>query len=366
MARDSDLVHLIAGGLEYKSWMTAKISRAIDRMCSSFSLEVSEAWATENEPWAILPYTPVQLLLGDTVVMTGYVDDYTPSFDGMNHRVAITGRGKTQDITDCMPDVPSGQFKGYTLDAIARALCAPFGIGVVVAATLGENLQDTTMERAETDYSFLERLGRLSGVLFTDDENGNLVLAQTGTARATDALAQGVNIIGGNGKLSGGKRFSQYTLKGQHGISAVSPSVQTSQQAIAYDPGVPRYRPHVAMAESQLDQAGMQARVTWQARYAAARGAEANVTVRGWRQSDGSLWQLNTLVACTIPYLRMDQDMLIVGVDYTQDASGTRTDLRLGDPAGYTPDPAQVKLYKKHGTGKGGTGNSWSGAGGIK
>jgi hypothetical protein len=46
--------------------------------------------------------------------------------------VRITGCSKTEDIVDCTPDIRGGQFAGYKLDAIARAIASLFKIDVVV------------------------------------------------------------------------------------------------------------------------------------------------------------------------------------------------------------------------------------------
>jgi prophage tail gpP-like protein len=75
-------------------------------------------------------------------------------------------------------------------------------------------------------------------------------------------------------------------------------TVQTQQRAEAVDIGVPRYRPRVTMAESQLDVAGMQLRANWQRNFAFGHATEANVTVPGWRQPDGTLWRINRMARC--------------------------------------------------------------------
>ena len=65
--------------------------------------------------------------------------------------------------------------------------------------------------------------------------------------------------------------------------------VQTEVDGEAHDPGVPRYRPHVVMAESTAAGPTTMQRAMRQAKYDAARGTQARLIVPGWRQSDGSL-----------------------------------------------------------------------------
>ena len=256
------------------------------------------------------------------------------------------------------------------------AVCQPFGINVVIETPAAQTFPDATLSRYQTAFDFLENLARLSGVLLTDDAMGNLVLTTAGTERAAGRLVQGQNILRASAKLSDEKRFSIYKVKGQNAIGSASPNWDTaggirSQAAptgvivngvaTALDMGVTRFRPHVSGAEAQLDQAGMQRRVNWERNFNFGRSVSAEVSVAGWRQPDGSLWEINRLATCTAPFLHLDQDLLIVEVQHTiDDQIGRRTTLRLGSVEGYTPDPGQVKVHCKRGR-KGKTAPDWDG-----
>ena len=139
-------------------------------------------------------------------------------------------------------------------------------------------------------------------------------------------------------------------------------SVKTQMEASAADTGVPRYRPRVVMAESQLTLQQMQLRANWMAAFAAGKSTEAKITVQGWRQPDGTLWTTNQIVSVTSSYLGIDQDLLIVTVEFSlDDKGGHQTHLTVGPVQGYTPDPGEVKI-KKAKKGKG-SGVNWNGAG---
>ncbi len=124
-------------------------------------------------------------------MLTGYIDNYLSEVGADRHAVRVTGRSKTEDIVDCTPDIKGGQFAGYKLDAIARAIASLFKIDVVVQTDVVEPFPDATIERHETGFAFLERLCRLRSVLATDDEQGRLVLTRAGNDRTHDALLQG-------------------------------------------------------------------------------------------------------------------------------------------------------------------------------
>lgn len=374
MAPADDLTLLI-GGRAYAGWMKARLARGIDRFCADFDVEVSERWQGQNAPWQIQPFQACQIRIGSDTVLTGYVEAYKPRFDARMHRVRICGRSRTCDLVECTPDIPSGQYRGYTLEAICRGVCALFGISVVVNTDATMVVADATIERCETAYTFLERLGRLAGVLMTDDADGNLVLCGVGATRASGALVQGQNILRAEADLDVRRRFSDYIVKGQTGETAgsgaggiyrdlagpgpvIGPSatgpVNCGLRAVAHDGSVPRYRPHVTLAESQLGAAQMQQRANWQMHYAFGRATKARIEVAGWRQPDGTLWRENQIVPVTAPWLQVDQDLLVVGVDYRIDEhEGRVTTLSVGPVEGYTPDPGQVRIHKHKGKGAG-------------
>jgi prophage tail gpP-like protein len=65
----------------------------------------------------------------------------------------------------------------------------------------------------------------------------------------------------------------------------------------------------------------------------------AEITVAGWRQGDGSLWQPNQLVAVYAPWLGLDRDLLVSSVEFASDAhAGTTTTLQLVHPDAYLPE----------------------------
>jgi prophage tail gpP-like protein len=379
-----DIPTLTIDGMIYAGWTELRVTRALLRCAGDFDIAVSERWGGQDAPWVIAPYSKVVVSLGNDPVLTGYVDGYAPNFDAKSHGVRITGRSRTEDLIDCKPDIASGQFAGYTLDAIARALGVLFDIEVVIETdAAAEVVADAKMERSETAFTFLERLCRLAGVLLCDDALGRLVLTQAGATRANGAIVQGDNILHATGQVNVHKRFSTYIVKGQHGVggakgggldlSALSgpgPShyagkasgvVQTGQVAHADDLGVPRYRPHVSLAESQMSQAQMQLRANWQRAYAYGQSVKMHVTVQGWRQPDGTLWTLNQLVPLTSSYLGIDADLLAAEIEYLlRPHDGRTTRLLLGPIEGYTPDPGQVKT-KKHKGKKGGSAIDLSG-----
>src|SRR5665213_1347432 len=357
-------VTLTVAGQIYTSWTAIRVTRGLKRAASDFSIEVTEAWAGTAggvaAPWRIPPFAACVVADDGDPILTGYVDDYLPSFGPADHRVAIAGRSRTCDLIDCMPLFDSNQFKGYTLAAMAKALGAAFGVGVVVQTDVGGGFPDATFERAETAFDFLENLARMRGILLTDDEHGNLVLTVAGSGKAAGALIQGENVLSARGKLSGRDRFSQYTIRSQVGMAAAQ-EVDTAVKAIAKDPAVPRFRPWADLAESMALTADAQLRANWERAHRAGEAISATLTVPEWRQPNGTLWKVNQLVPVKSPYLEIDTTLLISKLGFLLDAQGKRTEITVSPPSAFTPEP--ITAAAAFG---GGTNPQWDGVTAVK
>jgi prophage tail gpP-like protein len=78
-------------------------------------------------------------------------------------------------------------------------------------------------------------------------------------------------------------------------------------------------------------------------------------TVQGWRQSDGSLWEVNSLVKVTDELLGLEMmTMLITKVTYTINESGLITQLECVPPDGFRAETSSSGSDSKGWKGKSG------------
>lgn len=352
-----DVPQLTVDGRIYAGWTEVRVSRGMDRAAGDFTLSVAERWPGQAEDWPILPFAPVEIRFGADLVLTGYVDRVMPALSAGGREVKVSGRSKTADLVDCTPLV-GAEFRRATLPAIARALAQPFGIEVVEEVTPGAPFALEAVDRTDTAWATIERLARMRGVLATDDAAGRLVLTRTASRRASGALVQGRNVEAAAATINVVKRFSAYiVLSQQPGAAALDPGGDGDEpdgepgelpgagsapgiEAIAEDPDVPRFRPRVLRAEGQGGVADARARAKWAASTARGLALQATVTVAGWRQPDGRLWQANELAKVVIPYLRLDHEMIIMEITYLLSPStGRTTELVLCPPEALTLEP---------------------------
>lgn len=335
-----DLV-LKINGQNYQGWTEARVTRALKECASSFDFSVTERWAGRQGIWQIRPFDKAEVTIGGQTVLTGYVEHYNPAYDKDTHAVRVAGRSKTCDIVDCMPDVSPGEYDGYTLDKVAKALAAPFGIDVVVECDMGAAFPDVTLEKTETAFQLLEKLARARGVIVTDNAKGNLVLTQAGKKKAVSSLTEGENILYASAKLAVDQRFQKYVVLSQTPLAYDGDDARIDGQGCATDGSVPRFRRFAEMSENPLDDDLAKKRAAWRARHECALGTEATIAVVGYRQKDaGDLWDTNLLIPVNSPMLAMKGQFLIGKVSYTIDGSGgSRTELTVAPPDAFTPDP---------------------------
>lgn len=365
-----DTVDLLIGGAIYSGWTEFRVSRAMDRAAGDFDITVTERWPGRTEAWRILPFGEVEIRLGSDPVLKGYVDVVEPETDAKTHRVRIRGRSKTCDLVDCTPELRGTEFRGTTLPAIARALAQPFGIEVVTEVPDGAPFGVEAKEKTDTAWRTIERLGRLRGVICHDDEQGRLVLARAGERRAAGSLELGRNLLAASARIDVSKRFSRYVSMTQRQTGAAvsrdgdgdaddaeeaeqaNAGVQVSVTGVATDPDVPRYRPKIFRAEGAGDTAFAQQRAVWAAATARAKSLQVEATVQSWRKADGALWRLNELVPIKADWLRLDHDLLVIGVEFTLGQEGRRTKLTLTPREALLPEPLRPAR-----TGRGGGGS---------
>lgn len=351
---EDDSLTLTVNGRVYEGWTEAHVTRSLEQCASVFELEVTERWAGRDGSWQIKSFDTAVISLGADKVMTGYVEEYLPAYDGNTHSVRITGRSKTCDLVDCMPEIKGGQFNGYTIDKIARALCAPFGIEVVVEADVGAPMPDATIDKCETAHAFLEKLCRVRGILACDDADGRLVLTSVGTASASGALIEGQNIKTASGRLTANQRFQKYIVLSQAPLGYDGEDAHLDTIGTATDSGCPRYRRFAEMAETPGDAAIAALRARWRAARNYGQSTQATLGVQGWRQPDGTLWPVNQLVPVQSPMLAINRPLLIGAVTYSLGEEGRLTTLTVMPPQAYQPAPDSKKKHK-------GTADNWEG-----
>ena len=198
----SDTLTIKTGGKILGGWLSARIERGIERLPSSYVIEITEFYPGQSGVAVVQPGAPAQVYAGSDLLLTGWIDVYSPRYEAEQHQVRIEGRSLCEDLVDCsiVPPVPGlgptgWQFSGGSIGQWAEVICAPFKIPVSLPQgdfKLDAN-QVFTINPGETAYQLLQTMSRNAMVLLYDDPQGRLVISQAGTVRAGSPLVEGVN-----------------------------------------------------------------------------------------------------------------------------------------------------------------------------
>ena len=412
----SNLVRLLVGGQEYGGWKSVRIGAGIERQARDFDLEVTDRWPGQTGvPRRIQPGDACQVFIGQDLVLTGYVDATPIRYDGRSVSVAVRGRSKTADLVDCCP-LPSGkaigcsagggkqpwgdvkgpdgklgtvvpapaksasQWRNNKLEAIAATLASPYGVRVITEIDTGKVITDHQVQVGETVFESIDRMMRIRHVLSTDNERGDLVFIDVGSAgSAGTAIETGKNVLSCSTDLDYKGVFSDYIVKGQRAGSDDAYASDASeeegdasddeaegqgeqrtnaigQSATSTDARAKRRRILVIKQSGQADDGTCKDRADYERAHRAAKALQTTYTLTGWRQEDGSLWRPNLLVRVRDAVVGFNVQMVIAEVAYVLNAQGLRTELKVGPVDGYRSKAGQLKKSKSQ---KGG-GQDWS------
>lgn len=335
-------------GRKIRGWKEIRITRGMERCPSDFEVAITELYPDDAKALVIQPGDSFRALLGEDLIMTGYIDRLTISSESYRHSLTVSGRSKCSDLVDCGAEWPGGQISGSSALEIATKLAQPYGISVIGDVDTGQPIPQFNLNYGETPFEVIERIGRYRGLLAYDNVDGNLVLARVGSRRAASGFTQGQNVQRASVRYAQDQRFSEYavTLLTTQTLSDIGNIEAFDGKAV--DDGIRRHRRRYVVVESAyggLDVA--QLRAAWEANRRIGRGAMLSVTTDSWRDAAGELWEPNTLVPLDLPILKIPASSLwpadrygcISEVTYVRDNSGTRAELLIMPPAAFDIQP---------------------------
>ena len=325
-------IELYVNGSKYEGWKSGYVNRSVEAAAGAFELLSVDKWDREKKPWRIYPGDKCHVKIDGETLITGYVDKVSPSISASEHSITISGRDATCDIVDCSAVVPSFEIRGHTIGGLAAFLCKPFGIKVVDESGDGEVIPVVAVQPGETVFTCLEREARKKDVTLTNNGTGVLLLGKVGTGRANDRLVQGKNLLSASAEYDYSGRFSEYIIKAQASATGNAETAwnppKNAVEGRHTDGNIKRYRPLIITAESESFEKSAQTRAIKEALVRAGDSTAVNVTVAGWVQSNGDLWPLGAYVAVDIPYLYINDDLIISEIKYNVNPSLT-TELTL-------------------------------------
>ncbi|NLS02326.1 hypothetical protein HGP14_02940 [Rhizobium sp. P32RR-XVIII] len=264
------------------------------------------------------------------VLLTGYVRDVRPSHDATSRELMATICSRTVDATECSVEHPTGEVMNKDLAAIAKEFDG-LGIGIESDGTLPVEPRHK-LHVGETLFSTIERRARGRGILIYDTPKGKLKLTTKPEGTHTGGLIWGKNIEQASSEITERGRHSAVKVRGQ--ASEGTGKQQLRAEATARDAGVTRSRPLIIVHEGETTVDRLKKRADWGVKRGAGYAATASITVTGWRDAGGTIWNRNWLVYVEDSWIGIEGMMVIKSVTLTQESEGqgTYAVLSLADP----------------------------------
>ena len=355
-----DDITLTVGGVNWTGWESLQASRSVDAMAGAFSLGLANRVQYGGAALPLSPGVDCVLACGADTLVTGFIDSVSQSLDSGRHGITVSGRDRSADIVDASAVHAPGSWKGASLTDICSALCAPFGVPVTLEGDQGQPFTAFQIQPGESVAEAMQRLLKQRELVAMPDGKGGLRLARLAQETLSAVLQEGVNVLSASVTFDASARFSEYVVTGQKQGTDQDFGKACSVRATVTDEQITRYRPLVIRASQQGGAAYMHQRARWEMTTRRAEGTSVQVTVQGWRDSAGRLWEPGVLVPVHLPALGISQSLLIGEVTWTRDAGGTTTQLTLKDPAAWQPEPeAAQKSTASGASSSSGSGTNW-------
>ncbi|WP_407529441.1 contractile injection system protein, VgrG/Pvc8 family [Methylobacterium oryzisoli] len=323
------------GGV-FRDWINVAVEQSFGNpnWMRTFRLIVAEP--SEHLQLRLKPGDRVDIALaGKVVIQEGYISRRQAAIAPQQHLVQIEGYSKAGTITEASVDVPGGQFRNYSVDAIAKRVLQPYGLNFKVEngpEGWQEKFPNVSVRYGETPFDLVSRLCSQRGLWLHADESGNLIAGPKSGGGAM--FAEGVNILAANCMIEMPSVASLVGSSQAQGSDSLFGKKAAEIQAKTDVSGGPKGTKRIVLAEMPLTQKELQARVNMEAAALAASQLRVSLTYQGWLNPSGSLWNLGESVTVRSPALFPIQggqmELRLWGYVYSQDvAGGTTTTLEL-------------------------------------
>ena len=328
---------LVDGGL-WSAFRRCAVSASLDAAARNFRIDVAfEPGATATAAIFRAGAT-LTILANGAPLLTGFVDRYRPSGDRSLQRATIEGRSRGADAIDGAALHTTGRFEDKTLLDIAQELDAA-GVGFTASADL-PTIPRAQIRPGESLFQMLERYARAQNITLRGLASGGIDFYDAQQApRHAGGLVEGVNLLTWEADHNWSERHSRYIVRGQKlkGFGADALEIE----AIAKDEAVGRNRPLIIIAPDDIDEPRAKREAKHRRDRRAGRSLSANVSVQGFRDDGGEIWEPGRLIYVESAGMNLQGDMLVESVSFTQDSDGSIAQLGLVDPRAYNGKKAR-------------------------
>lgn len=355
-------------GNPFGLWKSATVQRSIDSNCGAFRF--SNSTSSPVTDYAVKVGDFVEIIVSETRIVAGFVDEISGSQDQSSHTIQVSGRDNVSDLIDSsVPDSAKVTDGPVTLKKLIENIIDALGAKISVTSNVG-NIKQFTKEELQAAgsgdncMSYLVNFARKRQVYLVTDGAGGLIIYRPDKAiKASSPLLhkQGGlnnNVTSYSFRQSIQGRFNKYVCRSQDNVGfdefAKWFNGGVNRNGNVTDSQIRSTRYLEFQAEQTMDDKTCAERAAEESNLRRALGINYTASVPGATQSNGVVWDFGQFVFVDDEYAGIRGTWLIKSVEYAIDVSaGTRTQLTLVPPDAYqvTPEPtAENKRTSKTGS----------------
>lgn len=326
---ENEQVTLRVNGNLLQWWQNVRITSRLTAIERTFSVSLTRDLSSAVSYLPVKPGDEVEVLIGDDLVLSGYVTKSTVNYSASSVSITVDGSSYTVDLSNCtLPISSRHSFKGITVRKAIAEMASNYAIEVVDKVGLVYDA-DYDVSPIQTIQSVISELAKKHSFLIHDDEKGRLVITAPGAENNCEDLVVGVNVLSGTKTSDASGVFSTYTVVGQGPNSKSDKSVGDHQKFVSVEDNSVRQRHIVKVVEGEQSLSLLTKRASLVRDVAKGSAVTLRYTVIGWRQADGALWKVNSVVTVVDPISESFDKFLISSVTFNKSSSGTTTDIEL-------------------------------------
>lgn len=348
----NNIVTLLVGGKKYTGWDSVQIDISFNSFARGCQLTATRQSRIASLCEGIENGLLAVVKIGGDTVLTGYIVSKELSYTDKNVNIIISVKSRTVDLEECsIPFEKPHSWKNFNaIDAI-KIVSSYYGISVI-QNTQSKPIRNIEFSSHGTIKEAFIKILKANSLLVCDDAFGNFVICTSGSnGHATDDLKFGVNVLSGKRNHDVSNVFKHYVVIGQS-TDPKSEKTKPGNAVNGYSDNdyFPRERWSVTEQSGNRSQAELQARAELLLTNSIGNADVLTYTVQGWRQSNGDLWKINSLVHVVDPMLNVEQDLLIAKISFRlNNDDGSTTELTLKDKNAFLiTDLPEIEKGKKN------------------
>lgn len=334
------MISVFRNGVKINGWKSVSVGLSLSTICNGFNL--NQFVADEFDSPVLFPGDDVRIECDGELLIDGYVDEMSSSFSSGSHDISVSGREKTCDIVDCSLKDFGLSWKKKTAEQIIESVCSCFGIRFDANGVKTDGVVDKFCpDPGCTGADVISDVCKEKCVVCTSFGDGVIHLVNDNFEYADDFIRQGVNVLSADVSFNNSERFSDYVV-------LCSSDPKTKKRGESFDGEITRNRCLVMVDEGYGTVDSANKKASFESISRSARSTTLNVTLSGWKRSNGKLWRPGILVDVLIPafFGKFVQTLLVNSVELSYDSSGSVVNLELVRKDYYSQPPKKKTKSK--------------------